>query len=79
MKMFEFQIQFDWSFILRQNDHHFSDDIFKHIFFNETVGISIQIALQFVPYVSINNNPSLVQIMAWRRLGDKPLSELMMA
>ena len=27
---------------------------------------------------SINNNPALFQIMAWRRLGDKPLSEPMM-
>ena len=28
--------------------------------------------------VQINNNPALVQIMAWRRPGDKPLSEPMM-
>ena len=28
--------------------------------------------------VSINNIPALVQIMAWRRPGDKPLSEPMM-
>ena len=27
----------------------------------------------------INNKPVLVQIMAWRRSGDKPLSEPMMA
>ena len=26
-----------------------------------------------------DNNTSLVQIMAWRRTGDKPLSEQMMA
>ena len=33
----------------------------------------------FVPYDgSINNIPTLVQIMAWRRPGDKPLSEPMM-
>ena len=34
--------------------------------------------LKFVPKGPINNNPALVQIMAWRRLGDKPLSEPMM-
>ena len=28
--------------------------------------------------VRINNIPALVQIMAWRRIGDKPLSEPMM-
>ena len=27
---------------------------------------------------TINNIPALVQIMAWRRPGDKPLSEAMM-
>ena len=30
------------------------------------------------PRVPINNIPALVQMMAWRRPGDKPLSELMM-
>ena len=33
----------------RQNGRHFPDDIFKHIFLNENVGISIQILLKFVP------------------------------
>ena len=32
-----------------------------------------------VPKSPINNIPALVQIMAWRRPGDKPLSEPMMA
>ena len=36
------------------------------------------ISLKFVPKGPINNNPALVQIMAWRRSGDKPLSEPMM-
>ena len=40
--------------------------------------ISIKISLKFVPKGPINNIPSLVQIMAWRRSGDKPLSEPMM-
>ena len=51
--------------------------ILKWIFFNENVWISIEISLKFVPKGPINNIPALVQIMAWRRLGDKPLSELM--
>ena len=45
---------------------------------NENVRIPIKISLKFVPKCSINNIPSLVQIMAWRRSGDKPLSEPMM-
>ena len=40
--------------------------------------ISIKISLKFVPKGPINDNPSLVQIMAWCRSGDKPLSEPMM-
>ena len=35
-------------------------------------------SLKFVPKGPINNIPSLVQVMAWRRPGDKPLSEAMM-
>ena len=59
----------------RQNGRHFADDTFKHIFLNENVGISTKILLKFVPKGQINNIPALVQIMAWRRPGDKPLSE----
>ena len=36
------------------------------------------VSLKFVPNVPTNNIPSLVQIMAWRRSGDKPLSEPIM-
>ena len=61
-----------------QNRRHFADDIFKRIFLNETIWIAIKISLSFVPMGSINNIPALVQIMAWRRPGGKPLSEPMM-
>ena len=49
----------------RQNGWHFADNIFKCISFS----------LRFVPKGPINNIPALVQIMAWRRPDDKPLSE----
>ena len=62
----------------RRNGRHFPGDIFKWIFLNENVWISIKISLKFVPNVPIKNIPALVQIMAWRRSGDKPLSEPMM-
>ena len=62
----------------RQNGRHFPDDIFKWIFVNENVWISINISLNFVPRGPINNIPTLVRVMAWRRPGDKPLSEPMM-
>ena len=62
----------------RQNKRHFTDDIFKCIFLNENVWIAIIISLKFVPKGPINNIQALVQIMDWRRPGDKPLSEPMM-
>ena len=63
---------------VRQNGRHFPDDIFKCFFLNENVLISIKISLNFIAKVPIHNIPALVQIMAWRRPGDKPLSEAMM-
>ena len=63
---------------LRQNGRHFADNNFKHIFLTENVRIPIKISLKFVPKGQINSFPSLFQIMAWRRPGDKPLSESMM-
>ena len=61
-----------------QNTRNFPDDIFKCIFLNENVWLSIKISLKFGPKGPINNIPALVQIMAWRRPGDKPSSEPMM-
>ena len=52
--------------------------ISKWIFLNENARNPIKISLKFVPRGLINNIPSLVQIMAWCRSGDKPLSEPMM-
>ena len=42
------------------------------------IWISLTISLKIVPNGPINNILALVQIMAWRRPGDKPLSEPMM-
>ena len=52
---------------------------FQCIFLNENVWISIKISLKFVPNDLFTNIPALVQIMAWRRPGNKPFSEPMMA
>ena len=38
----------------------FTDDIFKHIFLNENIRISIQFSLKFVPEGPIDNIPALV-------------------
>ena len=62
----------------RQNGRHFPDDSFKWIFLNENVWILLRISLKFIPKGPINKIPALVSIMAWRRPGDKPLSEPMM-
>ena len=64
---------------LRPRQHgYFPDDIFECIFLKENVWIPIKISLKFVPKSQTNNIPALIQIMAWRRQGEKPLSEPMM-
>ena len=40
--------------------------------------VLIKISLKVVPKGPINRNPTLVWIKAWRRIGDKPLSEPML-
>ena len=57
-----------------QNGHYFADDIVKCIFLNEKFCISISISLKFVT----KSSTALVQVMAWRRTGDKPLPESML-
>ena len=61
-----------------QNGRLFADDIFNSVFLNENTWTPIKISLTFVPKGLINNIPALVQIMAWRRPGDKQLFEPMM-
>ena len=62
----------------RQNSRHFADNIFRCIFMNQKLCILIEISLKCVPNSPIDNNPALILIMAWRRLGNKPLSEPML-
>ena len=56
-----------------------ADDIFKRISLNENCLILNKISLKYVPWGLIDNMAALVQIMAWRQTGDKPLSEPMLA
>ena len=60
----------------RQNGWLFAD-VFECIFFNKNFWISNNISLKCVPQGLADNISSLVQIMAWRQIGDKPLSESM--
>ena len=64
-------------FPLDKMDAILAADIFKCIFVNENIRISIQISLKFVPKDLTDNKSALVQVMAWRRAGDKPLPEAM--
>ena len=59
----------------RQNGWHFSHNMFKRIFFNENVWISITISPKPASMYPMDNKIALVQAMAWRRTGDKPLPE----
>ena len=55
-----------------------ADNIFRRIFVNEKFCILIKNSLKFVRKVPIDNNAAVVWIMAWCRIGDKPLSEPML-
>ena len=54
-----------------------ADNIFKCIFLNENISISIQISLKFVPNGPIDNKSALVRVMAWHQPGHKPLEAMM--
>ena len=38
----------------------------------------IKLSLKFVPKGSVDDNPALFQMMAWHRIGNKPVSEPML-
>ena len=61
-----------------QNGRYFADDILKCYFLKERFRILIWILLKFVPKDPIDNKWALVQVMAWRRIDDKPLPEPML-
>ena len=52
-----------------------ADDNFECIFFNENDRIPIRFSLKFIPRSPIDNKPALIQVMAWRRTGNKPSPE----
>ena len=61
----------------RRKGCHYANGIFKCIFLNENVLISIKNSLKFNPNDSIKNILALVQIPPWHRAGDKSLFEPM--
>ena len=52
----------------RQNGCHFADDVFKCIFLNEDIWISLKISLKFVPKARINQIPTLVSLGDWKNI-----------
>ena len=59
----------------RQNGRLFAQYKKKSIFFNENCCSLIQVSLKYVSNGPNDNNLSLLQIMACRLFGAKPLSE----
>ena len=57
----------------RQDGRHFADDIFKCIFLMKMLEFRLLFHWSLFPR-AINNIPAMVQLMAWRRPGDKPIS-----
>ena len=67
-----------YSYPPEQNGRHFADNRYKLILINEKFCIFIKTSLNVLSKCPIDNKPVLVQVMAWRRTGDNPLSEPMM-
>ena len=64
----------------KQNGRQVTHGIFKCIFLDENCLILFQISLKYASSGLINKTPAYnVQIMAWRRTGDKLLFEPTMA
>ena len=61
-----------------QNRHHFIEGMLKCIFLNKNIWISNKIWLECIPWGLIHSVSALVQMMAWRHPGEKPLSEPML-
>ena len=55
-----------------------ADDNYKCIFMNENDRILIRISLKCITRSPIDSKPALVQVMARRQTGKKPVSELML-
>ena len=68
-----------WLISPEQDGCHLADDSFKCNFMTEKCFILIQISLKFVSEGPIDNKAALVQVMAWRQTGNKPLPEPMLA
>ena len=60
---------------LDKMDATLADANLKCIFLNQNDKIPILFSQKFVSRSTIDNKPALVQVMAWRRTGDKPLPE----
>ena len=50
----------------------------RNVSLHENLWILNKIWLKYVPWRLIDNMAALVQIMAWRQTGDKPLFEAML-
>ena len=62
-----------------QKDRHFADDLLTHLSVDGKFCILIKKnSLKFVPTCPVDNKPVLAKVMAWRRTGDKPLTEPML-
>ena len=73
-----FRLQCVNSYLRGQNGHHVADDIFLFILINLKFCVSIPILLKFITKGPIDNKSTLVQVMAWCRICDKPLIEPML-
>ena len=74
IQLIKYKYKYKYTMRPRQNCRHFTDDILKFIVLLEDC-LYIQISLKIVSKGPIYKKPTLVQIMAWCWVGNKPLSD----
>ena len=76
IQLIKYKYKYKYTMRPRQNCRHFTDDIeFFCIVRRLFIHLYIQISLKIVSKGPIYNKPTLVQIMAWCWVGNKPLSD----
>ena len=79
IQLIKYKYKYKYTMRPRQNWRHFTDTCilltYKNLLYCKKIVLNIQISLKIVSKGPIYNKPTLVQIIAWCWVGNKPLSD----
>ena len=79
IQLIKYKYKYKYTMRPRQNCRHFTDTCilltYKNLLYCKKIVLNIQISLKIVSKGPIYNKPTLVQIIAWCWVGNKPLSD----